>query len=304
MTSDIPTGLFDQINYVTDLWQDPCLAPWHVYVETALPHALELFVNATTFGGADLASQASGFFEEVVEGIADPGGTGGSRKGKRGRIRGRYRNPLMRAPDAVAKRVPGFQQAQKLTDNDGGRTFFTFYNVFERAQLYWFLANLTRDNFVEWTTSLYQTPWCQDAGKPRVQYDGGGGGAIGLLGWQAPTARGVIGENGAQMIGGVVSLGGAPGRVFCSCSHDKESSNSDHSYGVRLVGQKSGVLAERIVSVAEGSAATVSVSGPVPRGETVECQVRVAGDVVVGDGCTIVASGSNAAQGRNIDAWF
>ena len=296
----LPTNLINQVNYVTDLWQDPCSAPWFVYVETAFPHALELFVAATTFGGFTAASQVSGFMEETLEGIADPGGYNLFRRGLRGARRGRFRNPLMDLPDRVARRAPGFRRIQGLTDNIAGKTVFTIYNLAERANLYWFLASKAREEFIEWTTALYQTQRCEEAAAPRVGVDTSARGSLPLSGWTPPYLGGPdYAENGASMTNGIIRLGGHTGScVATSTGEDYEDGAFDH--GLRLRSVERGVITETWNHSPDGGPVTCIASCDVRPGEAIQALHLSDGQITRGLDHKFFASGANAAKGRAI----
>ena len=299
MPGNLPEGLFDRVNYVTDLWQDPCRAPWEVYVETAFPHALELIVAATTFGGFTAASQLTGFMEEVVEGVADPGGYNLFRRGLRGSRRGRFRNPLMDLPDKVARRAYGYRAVQALTDNAAGKSFFTVYNLAERANLAWFLANKAEEEFVEWTTSLYQTQKCSQASRPRAGADFGGGAVIPLSGFQ-PLYLGPPDylENGAYWTNGQPGLGDVPGRFIAS--NTLRNDDGPFKQWLQVRSTYRGVIAEEETECPQGSDCTLMVScdmRPNERPQALVLHERLDTQPVSG---FIRASGANAAQGRQI----
>lgn len=304
MAGTYPDNLFSQVNYITDLWQDPCDAPWTVYVETAFPHALELFVNVATFGGLDLYSQFTGFMEEVVEGVADPGGPNLSRRGLRGARKGRFRNPLMDLPDRVANRSIFSEVLRPLTDNTAGRSFFFLYNFADRAMFQWFIANKAREEFIDWTTALYQTQHCSQAARPRVGAFHQGAGSIPISGW-IPTYLGGpdYAENGADMVNGIPDLNGEGGRIIAS--NTLRDDRDPYDYWLRLWSPLNGEIARTATRCAPGQDCTLHISGRIEPGDTVQPEVLCDGAVTVAVSGFTKASAANAAAGQQLENdWF
>ena len=174
---------FQRTNYIIDLWEDPCGAPPLVYLETLWPHALSLFVTVTTQGTLEyedgqvallptIFSQFSGNADEYIEEIFKPEGYEGIRKGKRqskrkgkrayrtGRI-ARGAQTILNPGDAVARRTAGVRQFQNLIDTPNTRALYALYQIADLGTWWWFLANEVAEETFDWTTTLYETKWCQ-----------------------------------------------------------------------------------------------------------------------------------------------
>lgn len=206
MANPPPNSISGQINYVMRLWEDPCDAPWTVYIETALPAALELYISLATFGALD-----------VVRAAAQPGrGRGGAhgRRGSRSRGRGKSRSGgLGRIAGALTS--PGESLGAKIGSEAGirGRSvsqgvshMWAIDGVIQRGLWAWMVADLASDFAANWTSNLYNTKFCQAKDDAVVYVEDNGAGALAIQGWVGSVwadpvkQRGPVGYNAGAVL--------------------------------------------------------------------------------------------------------
>lgn len=117
-------------NYVIDWWQNPCSAPFEVYVETALPAFLEVIVFMITLTPQDL-------IKSHVE-----------RSTKRGARR-----------RAVALGRRGATKTERALKH-----FWRIEGLAERGLFWWAVVDLAVDGAYRWTVLMDQTIWCSGGG--------------------------------------------------------------------------------------------------------------------------------------------
>ena len=117
-------------NYVIKFFQNPCAAPWYVYVELFIPAFAEMFITLIEFGRGDILRFSAG----------------------------RPQRRIFRKLFAGAKRVTpkGAAGAVKI--------FWQTDLVVQRALFYWMIADLTIEGLYKWTTMVNETIWCSGEG--------------------------------------------------------------------------------------------------------------------------------------------
>lgn len=149
-----PPGIIDRVSYVVEFLEDPCEAPWTVYLELALPAAGEAFM-ALFIPSPD----------EIIENYLAPGGArsrGKFRRGK-GKKGGRIRR-LGFVPDVdelIADRLPFRQLVKARNVGRGVRFLWTFHGVLERALWYWMVVDMTTQFAYQWTSAVAKSEYCQ-----------------------------------------------------------------------------------------------------------------------------------------------
>lgn len=149
-----PPGIIDRVNYVVDSWNNPCDLPWMVYVETALPAALEALIAVVCFDIAD-----------VVRFIFRPANLRSGRHGSRGKKGQHGRKPKgLRARLAV--KLPEFSKLQQRKVSQGVRTLWVIDGIGQRLLWWWLVADVTTGFLYNFTSMIYKTEVCQMAAAP------------------------------------------------------------------------------------------------------------------------------------------
>lgn len=149
-----PPGIIDRVNYVIDSWNNPCDLPWMVYVETALPAALEALIAVVCFDIAD-----------VVRFIFRPANLRSGRHGSRGKKGQHGRKPKgLRARLAV--KLPEFSKLQQRKVSQGVRTLWVIDGIGQRLLWWWLVADVTTGFLYNFTSMIYKTEVCQMAAAP------------------------------------------------------------------------------------------------------------------------------------------
>jgi hypothetical protein len=160
-------GLVDQVNFVVNAWDVACEEPWTVYVETALPAALDLIIAWASFGFDDVVR---GYFRPNTAGRRGlPLGTGlgaparSARHGRRGaRSRGRGRR-FPEFGEMIGKRLPGQKAVASRHVTDGVRNLWQIDGMIQRGLYHWMVVDTLTQFAYDWTSALYSTRACQNA---------------------------------------------------------------------------------------------------------------------------------------------
>lgn len=169
-----PPGIIDKVNYTIDFIENPCDAPWTVYVETAAPAALIAAEMLICFDWADIFRL---FFRPV--GLVPRGARGrGHRRGRRKGGLGFFRRN--------ARRIPGVKALQGRKLSQAGRALWVFDGHTQRLLWWWLMIDVAATFFFNWTTMLNKTEFCQAANSDgRGLTENGGVTISGLVGWNA-----------------------------------------------------------------------------------------------------------------------
>lgn len=157
-----PPGLIDKVNFIIDFIQDPCEAPWQVYVETALPALGDLILVWFDFG-----------LDDVIRGYFRPAGlrSFGHWRGRKRLPKNRRKPSLVRSlkelleddlGNIIGKHLPGANivKARKVSSLE--RTLWIIDTQIQRVLFYWMVIDVTTDFFYSWTSTLIKTEYCQN----------------------------------------------------------------------------------------------------------------------------------------------
>jgi len=122
-----PGNIITRVNYIITKWEDPCAAPWWVYIETALPAALELIIGLVQF--------------DLGDAIRDRFDNKGGRRGRK-----RFTN---------AQRF-----AATFRSKDGLKHFWRLDGLLQRALFWYLVVDLSTEFLYKWTTLIYGTEYC------------------------------------------------------------------------------------------------------------------------------------------------
>lgn len=198
----------DKLNQIVRFIEDPCEAPWIVYLELAKEPAKKALLAWFTFGLAD-----------VMRGYFRPKGVRGRRhgrgRGKGGARAGPIRRGLSRIPgigddvgNFIGKRLPGAHKLNQRQVSQGVKNLWFIDGVLQRGLWWWLVVGLTTDFLFEWTSLLQQSEFCQRSNQKGLYATGVTGGALAIQGW-VPQLGMALNRNhgGATWFGSGASLG-------------------------------------------------------------------------------------------------
>ena len=250
-----PPGIIDRVNYVIDFAQNPCDAPWAVYVETALPAALDLFIALATFG-----------LDDIVRGYFRPKGLRSYRHGRRGRRAGRVFRGIPEPGELIARRLPGFERARGRRVSNGVKTLWLIDGVLQRGLWYWLLIDEFSEFFYNWTSMLNKTEFCQKANQGRAlatkdQLTGAfrdnwlGFGVAAISYEQGPiqianlSAQALSGVWQLVLAASVTNTGTSPGDAFLGLARGTDPTPLNQDQGQVLPGQTIGLVVTQGLTV-------------------------------------------------------
>lgn len=148
-----PPGIIDRVNYVVHFIEDPCEAPWTVYVETALEAAGEVFMGYATPSPQDVlrfyikprSARSQGKFLRDVE------------------ESGEEERSLGLLPDVnelLGTLLPFSTELAESAVHTRIAWFWVLDGVLERLLWYWFLAEMASEFLFDWTTALNKSEYC------------------------------------------------------------------------------------------------------------------------------------------------
>ena len=149
-----PPGIIDRVNYLVNSCNNPCDVPWAVYVETALPAALEAVIAVVCFDIGDVA-------RFIFRPASVRSGRHGSRKrkGQHGRKPKGFRARL-------AAKLPPFEALQQRKIAQGVRNLWIIDGIGQRLLWWWLVADVTTGFLYNWTSMIQKTEICQMALAP------------------------------------------------------------------------------------------------------------------------------------------
>ncbi len=147
---------FQAINYVVDVWAQPCEAPWYIYARTFGPAALAALITLASFG-----------WDDVFRGYVRPKGLRARKfKKKPFRIKG----VPIRFPEIgelLGKRLYGAKRFQGTKHFATNASLWRIDGVLQRGMFYWLLADIAVDFAFEFSSVMYATEWCAAENLPR-----------------------------------------------------------------------------------------------------------------------------------------
>lgn len=145
-----PPGFFDKWNGIIDFFDNPCNAPWTVYLESAREPAGELAITLLTFG-----------WDDVLRGAIRPTNIRSGRHGRRGR-RGKGRGGgIPEIGEGIGKRLGKGLGWQKPTFSQGLKSLWLLDGVIQRGLWYWLVVDAGTDFLYGWTSNIQQSEFCQ-----------------------------------------------------------------------------------------------------------------------------------------------
>lgn len=155
-----PPGILDKVNYVITRWEDPCEAPWTVYLETMWPAALKMVVTLLI---SDL--------DEAIRGYARPARAMRSRRFGRKMRRGGRLTFLRRIGGILSfdyfnefgKRFANAKDVRARHVSNGVKNLWIVDGVLQRVLWWWLVIDAVSEFAFQWTSLLYQSEKCREA---------------------------------------------------------------------------------------------------------------------------------------------
>lgn len=270
-----PPGILSRVNYVTKKWEDPCNAPWQVYIETAAPAALELFISLASFGLDDVVREA---FRPGSQRTAGHGlrrnrstGRGRTRSGGLGRSLGGLLNPGELLGDSIGRSL-GFKPRQV---SNGVAFLWKIDGVLQRGLFWWMVADLASEFAFNWTSQLYKTEFCQQAGAPVLDVDGSAG-ILGIQGWNSSVLENVNkATNGASWNESAGSLGPEAGGTVTAIADMTNTGAETWTLQARLKASDRVLAISAPTSASPGSSATAAVTASLTAGQAFTPELKI-----------------------------
>lgn len=186
----------DKVNGIVRFIEDPCDAPWLLYIELARKPFGKMVLTLLTFGLLD-----------VIRAYFRPKGLRSGRKG-RGRRRppprpGSLRRILGKIPglgqdtgEMVGKWLPGGERVRGRQVSQGVKFFWLVDGVLQRLLWYWLIIDVTATFFYEWTSLIQQSEFCAAQAPFRLRATGTGGGIAAIAGWESIVAPTITSSTG------------------------------------------------------------------------------------------------------------
>ncbi|KKK74417.1 hypothetical protein LCGC14_2883980 [marine sediment metagenome] len=167
-----PPGIIDRVNYVVEMWSNPCNTPWVVYVETALPAALDAIIAVACFDIGD-----------VLRFVFRPANLRSGRHSRRGK-KGRHGRKPKGIRAKLANKLPVFKKLTQRKVTQGVKNLWIIDGIGQRLMWWWLVVDIATFTAYNWTSMIYKTERCQMAlGPGGMLRTGGAQTFLGLLGW-------------------------------------------------------------------------------------------------------------------------
>jgi len=178
-----PLSKIDKVNYVIDYIENPCDAPFLVYVETLLPAALELFVTLEEYDP-----------KQIIRNFSRPRGLRSGRHGRLGRANGKRGFGIPDINDEIADFFKESADFEKRTISNGVKHLYQVLDILEKGLFYILLADLTTQFAYKFTSLIRRTEYCTGKHRSAGNWTKANATAIPLLAWQGAG----IGDIGYQ----------------------------------------------------------------------------------------------------------
>jgi hypothetical protein len=188
-------GYLDKVNGIIDFIENPCDAPWFVYLELAQKPAFKVVIQLVA---TDLTDIVRGYFRP--KGLRIGGHM--RRKGRKGGRRGRG---IPDTAELIAHHIPGHDAVAGRKISDGVRHLWLIDGAIQRVFWYWMVVDLTLDFFYEWTSAVNASEYCREEPVGYCTITGGGNGIIGGH-WQNFGSDEEVVQRGSCIYTGLTSI--------------------------------------------------------------------------------------------------
>jgi len=146
-----PPGIIERANYIVRSFNNPCNAPWAVYVETALPAFLEVWIALICFDLLD-----------VIRWISKPAGLRSGRHLRR-RRKGDKRRRKVGLGNRLARKIPALNRLSQRKVSQGVKNLWIIDGIGQRLLWWWLVADVATAFLYNWTSLIRKTEFCQAA---------------------------------------------------------------------------------------------------------------------------------------------
>jgi hypothetical protein len=147
-----------ELNTIVKFWEDPCHAPWSVYVETLFP----------AVGGAVLALVTPDMSNIITSYLRPRSGLTRGHK----RTKGRRRTPvstLFNLEELIAERLPFYQWVAGRNVGNFTKFFWRLEGVVELIGWNFLIIGTTIDGFYWWCTLINHSDYCSLQGQAMAE---------------------------------------------------------------------------------------------------------------------------------------
>lgn len=163
---------YQRLNAVKYAINNPCNAPWTLYLETFKPAALVAVINLLCFDFLDVARW---FFRPKAV-------RAGSHFQKRKKGGKRRRVPAWRID--LKNKAPAFKEFEGRHVHQGVRNLWMIDGVVQRILWWWLVFDVANEFVYNWSSIIYKTEFCQySAGDARAAFYGTTNSLPALVGW-------------------------------------------------------------------------------------------------------------------------
>lgn len=235
MNEPTPRRRPDAINYVRRYLIDPCDAPLTAYVQTFLQ---ALLIALIQWYWIDFAQIVSGWVKPARAGSLKRSLRKGHRGHKSGRInKGRLLWHWLKTDwwDELGKRLPGSAAFTEVNYSRGATWVWTFHGLIERVQFYVFVAEVVNDFFVNWTSLMWQTRYCQASRASLFNFTGGGYFISNIVPFNGFVATTAIKQRGVNVWSGTSAVFGSRFGTMAASAHVIPASPGPANYSVLII---------------------------------------------------------------------
>jgi hypothetical protein len=136
-------GISESLNAITFLWENPCSAPYFLYVETALPFVGKAALRLIEYGALDM-----------VRAYFRPASVRGNKHFGKGRKRTGRRGGIPDSANLIARYLPGAEEFQGRQVSDGVRHLWMIDGIGQRILLSALIGDIIDDTLQGWSQAL------------------------------------------------------------------------------------------------------------------------------------------------------
>lgn len=168
-------GFFGKVQAIVRFFENPCDAPWFVYMETLNAPLGHMALGLLSFG-----------MDDIVRGYARPKGLNrGNKRDKKGG-RGKGRGGIPEVGEMISEWLPAADQMKNRQVTDGVKHLWVLDGVIQRGLWWWFAADLLTDGLFIWTSLINKSEYCSlDRSRGAAGYGPDAGSAHPISGWVA-----------------------------------------------------------------------------------------------------------------------